>query len=100
MIGVVDVVDITPLTTAPNLRGLDLSRADVSDLMVLTELPDLRYLALTSRQWAILLGQGKTLPALTAACLTDGNASFDQALAWATCLGLDTEEALHITGKL
>ncbi|OKK03299.1 hypothetical protein AMK26_17330 [Streptomyces sp. CB03234] len=55
-------VDITPLRTVPNLRCLDLSRAAVRDLTVLADLPDLRHLALTERQWAILLDRGHRSP--------------------------------------
>lgn len=99
-LGTTGTVDIAPLTTAPNLRGLDLSRARVDDLTVLSNLHSLRYLVLTARQWTTLLDHDKPPPALAAACLADADASFDQALAWAASLGLDTEGAFRISGTL
>jgi hypothetical protein len=93
-------VDITPLRTVPNLRGLDLSRAEVNDLSVLVGLDDLRYLALTASQWNRLLGGGEIPPTLAAARLADRDASLDQALAWAARLGLDTTDAIRVTGNL
>ncbi|ORT60898.1 SMI1/KNR4 family protein [Streptomyces sp. CB03238] len=93
-------VDITPLRTVPNLRCLDLSRAAVRDLTVLADLPDVRYLALTERQWTILLDRGKAPLTLAAARLADEDAPLDQALTWAARLGLNTEDALRTTGTL
>ncbi|MFI7413680.1 SMI1/KNR4 family protein [Streptomyces sp. NPDC049627] len=91
-------VDITPLTAIPHLRGLDLSGADVLNLPVLAGLPDLRYLSLTARQWTTLLDEGKVPPALAAARLADADATLDDALAWAARLGIDTDNALRVTG--
>lgn len=98
-LGTTAPIDISPLRTAPNLHGLDLSRAGVRDLTVLADLPDLRYLALTARQWTVLLDEGKAPPTLAAARLAD-DASLDEALAWAARLGLDTRGALRTTGIL
>lgn len=92
--------DPAPLRTAPHLRGLDLSQADVPDPTVLADLTDLRYLALTGRQWAALLDAGVRPPTLAAARLADADATFDDALAWAARLGLDTGNALRVTGTL
>ncbi|MFD8542486.1 SMI1/KNR4 family protein [Streptomyces sp. NPDC059649] len=92
--------DLTPLRTVPHLRGLDLSGADVPEPTVLADLTDLRYLALTGRQWTTLLDEGSAPPTLAAARLADADATFDDALAWATRLGLTTEHALRITGTL
>ncbi|MER5185386.1 SMI1/KNR4 family protein [Streptomyces sp. NPDC002896] len=91
-------IDIAPLRTIPNLRGLDLSQADVRDLTVLAGLPHLRYLALTTQQWTTLLDQGKAPLTLAAARLADQDASFDEALTWAARLGLNTGDALRVTG--
>lgn len=93
-------IDITTLRTVPNLRGLDLSRADVRDLTVLADLTDLRYLALTARQWTVLLNEGKAPPTLAAARLADNDAPFDEALTWSGRLGLNTGDALRTTGTL
>ncbi len=93
-------VDLTPLRTTHQLRGLDLSGADVPDLTVLADLPDLRFLSLTARQWAALLDEGKVPATLAAARLADAGATFDQALALAARLGLDTDDALRATGTL
>ncbi|MFC9909788.1 SMI1/KNR4 family protein [Streptomyces sp. NPDC127197] len=92
--------DIIPLRTVPHLRGLDLSGADVPDLPVLADLPDLRYLSLTARQWTTLLNEAKVPPTLTAAHLAEANATLDDALAWAARLGLDTDNALRLSGTL
>ncbi|WP_431048017.1 hypothetical protein ACQUSR_29160 [Streptomyces sp. P1-3] len=91
-------VDLAPLRTVPHLRGLDLSRADVPAPTVLADLTNLRYLSLTGRQWATLLNEGKVPPTLTAARLADTEATLDEALAWAARLGLNTENALRVTG--
>lgn len=93
-------IDISPLRTVPNLRGLDLSRADVRNLTVLADLPGLRFLALNRRQWALLLDRGKAPATLAAAQLTDADASLGEALTWAADLGLDTNEAIRITGTV
>ncbi|MDX3232193.1 SMI1/KNR4 family protein [Streptomyces sp. ME19-01-6] len=93
-------VDIAPLRTIPNLRCLDLSRADVRDLTVLADLPDLRYLALTARQWTALLDEGKAPPTLAAARLADEDATLDEALTWSARLGLNTEDALRTHATL
>ncbi|UGY94099.1 SMI1/KNR4 family protein [Streptomyces gobiensis] len=92
--------DLTPLRTVPHLRGLDLSGADVPDPTVLADLTDLRYLSLTGRQWTTLLNDGKVPPTLAAARLADPDATLDDALAWAARLGLNTENALRVTGIL
>lgn len=97
-LGTTGPVDIAPLRTVPNLRGLDLSRADVRDLTVLADLPDLRYLSLTARQWTVLLDEGKAPPTLAAVRLADDDAPLDEALAWSARLGLDTSDALRTTG--
>ncbi|MFE0191445.1 hypothetical protein [Streptomyces sp. NPDC058989] len=39
-------------------------------------------------------------PTLAAARLADADATFDDALAWAAGLGLDTDDALRVTGAL
>lgn len=44
--------------------------------------------------------RGPRAPALAAARLADAEASLDDALAWAARLGLDTENALRVTGTL
>ncbi|MCF3128877.1 hypothetical protein [Streptomyces olivochromogenes] len=93
-------VDITPLRTIPHLRGLDLSGADVPNLSVLADLLDLRYLSLTARQWTTLLTEAKVPPTLTAARLADANTTLDDALTWASRLGLHTENAFRVTGTL
>jgi len=93
-------VDIAPLTSAPNLRGLDLSQAVVRDLTVLADLTELRYLALTARQWDVLLEEAKALPALAAARLADKDASLDQALSWSARLGVDTGATFRAAGTL
>ncbi|MFE1770748.1 hypothetical protein [Streptomyces sp. NPDC059008] len=93
-------VDLTPLRTTHQLRGLDLSGAEVPEPGALADLPDLRYLALTGRQWTALLDEGKVPPTLAAARLADADATFDDALAWAARLGLDTDDALRVTGTL
>jgi cell wall assembly regulator SMI1 len=98
--------DLTPLRTAPRLRGLDLSAADIADVSVLTGLTGLRYLALNRRQWSALLdgtaaGTGTGAPpALAAACLTDTDATLDEALAWAARLGLDAAGPFRTGGSL
>ena len=92
--------DLAPLRTVPHLRGLDLSGADVHDPTLLADLAHLRYLSLTGRQWATLLDEGKVPPTLSAARLADADASLDDALAWAARLGLDTQNAIRITGGL
>ncbi|MEU6809040.1 SMI1/KNR4 family protein [Streptomyces sp. NPDC046831] len=93
-------VDISPLRTVPHLRGIDLSGADVPDLTVLADLQDLRYLSLTARQWTALVNEAKVPPTLVAARLADADATFDDALAWAAHLGLDTGNALRLSGTL
>ncbi|WP_328869172.1 SMI1/KNR4 family protein [Streptomyces sp. NBC_00287] len=93
-------VDLAPLRTVPRLHGLDLSGADIADPSVLADLGGLRYLALTGRQWNALLDGAGAPPGLVAAHLADADATFDEALAWAAHLGLDTEGALRITGSL
>jgi len=93
-------IDISPLRTAPNLRGLGLSRADVRDLTVLVDLPGLRFLALNRQQWALPLDRVKAPATLAAAQLTDADASLGEALTWAADLGLDTDEAIRITGTV
>ncbi|MFC8229834.1 SMI1/KNR4 family protein [Streptomyces sp. NPDC057287] len=92
--------DLTPLRTVPRLHGLDLAEAEVADLAVLSELEGLRYLALTRDQWGALLDAGRTPPGLAAACLTDTDATLDEALVWAARLGLDAGEVLRLTGSL
>lgn len=99
-LGTTAPIDIAPLRTVPNLRGLDLSRAGVRDLTVLADLPDLRYLALTARQWTILLDEGKAPPTLAAARLADDDAPLEEALTWSARLGLNTGDALRATGTL
>ncbi|MFF8995570.1 SMI1/KNR4 family protein [Streptomyces sp. NPDC014983] len=99
-LGTTAPADLTPLRTAPNLHGLDLSRADVPDLTVLAGLPNLRYLALTQQQWATLLDHGKVPPALAAARLTGDGVTFDDALALASRLCLETNDALRVVGSL
>ncbi|MGK5638625.1 SMI1/KNR4 family protein [Streptomyces sp. URMC 126] len=93
-------IDIAVLPTIPNLRGLDLSGVHVGDLSVLADLTELRYLSLTAGQWAALLSAGKLPPALAAARLVDGDATLEQALSWTARLGLDTSDALRVTGNL
>lgn len=92
--------DLAPLRTVPHLRGLDLSGTEVPDPTVLGDLTQLRYLSLTGRQWTTLLDEGEVPPTLTAARLADADATLDDALAWAARLGLDTANALRITGTL
>jgi cell wall assembly regulator SMI1 len=98
-LGTTAPIDIAPLGTAPNLRCLDLSRASVRDLTVLRGLPDLRYLALTARQWSILLDAGPAPPGLACAHLAD-DASTDEALAWAAGLGLNIGEPFRASGTI
>ena len=93
-------VDLGPLLTAPNLHGLDLSGAEILDLTVLAGFTSLRYLALSGRQWATLLDHGKVPPALVAARLAGDHVSLDDALALASRLGLDTDDALRFAGSL
>ncbi|MFJ8083250.1 SMI1/KNR4 family protein [Streptomyces sp. NPDC096205] len=92
--------DLRPLRTIPHLRGLDVSEADVLDPTVVADLAELRYLALTGRQWTAVLDEGKAPATLAAAHLTDTEATFDDALAWAARLGMDTEDALRMTGTV
>lgn len=92
--------DPTPLRSIPHLRGLDLSAAVLTDPTVLADLPELRYLALTADQWTALLDGGKAPAALAAARLADVDSSFDDALAWAARLGLDTAGALRLSGSI
>ncbi|MFD9903218.1 SMI1/KNR4 family protein [Streptomyces sp. NPDC059063] len=103
-LGTAAPVDLAPLRGVPQLRCLDLSRADVGDLTVLADLPDLRYLSLTARQWTLLLDQGKAPLTLAAAHLADSGApcdlDFDEALAWAARLGLDTGDAFRTSGTV
>ncbi|WP_067489344.1 SMI1/KNR4 family protein [Actinomadura hibisca] len=93
-------VSIAPLRDVPNLYGLDLSGADVADPHVLADLPGLRYLALTAAQWTAVLDAGQAPPALAAACLAGEETTLEQALAWAARLGLDTGDAIRITGTV
>ncbi|MFG3044537.1 hypothetical protein ACGFZR_06360 [Streptomyces sp. NPDC048241] len=76
------------------------SLADIPDLAVLAGLPNLRYLALTQQQWATLLNSGKVPPALAAARLAGAGVTFDDALALASRLRLDTDDALRVAGSL
>ncbi|MGW0197387.1 hypothetical protein [Nonomuraea sp. NPDC003201] len=99
-LGTTSAIDLAPLRTISNLRCLDLSRAVVHELTVLADLPDLRYLALTARQWNLLLDTGKVPPTLAAARLRENDASLDEALTWSARLGVDTGDALHATGTL
>ncbi|MFI1398969.1 SMI1/KNR4 family protein [Streptomyces sp. NPDC020681] len=92
--------DLAPLRTVPHLHGLDLSGADVPDPTVLAELTGLRYLSLTGGQWTTLLNEGTVPSTVTAARLADEDSSLDDALAWAARLGLNTENALRVTGTL
>ncbi|MFE1442657.1 SMI1/KNR4 family protein [Streptomyces sp. NPDC058739] len=91
---------LAPLRSVPQLRGLDLSAAETTDPATLADLTDLRYLALTADQWATVLDEAEAPPALAAARLADKDASFEEALAWASRLGLDTGEALAVDGRL
>ncbi|MGV9246091.1 SMI1/KNR4 family protein [Streptomyces sp. NPDC003710] len=93
-------VDLTPLRTAPNLHGLDLSGAVIPDPTALAGLANLRYLALARQQWATLLDHGKVPPGLAAVRLAGGDVTFDDALALASRVGLDTGDALRVTGSL
>ncbi|WP_017539637.1 SMI1/KNR4 family protein [Nocardiopsis halophila] len=93
-------IGITPLRTAENLRGLDLSRAVVRDLTVLGELKGLRYLSLNAEQWSTVFANGAVPPALAAARSATEDAAFEDALAWASHLGLDTGDALRASGFL
>ncbi|MEU6370802.1 SMI1/KNR4 family protein [Streptomyces sp. NPDC046931] len=93
-------VDLTPLRTAPNLHGLDLSGAEIPDLTVLAGLANLRYLALTQRQWATLLDQGRVPPTLAAVRLAGKDVTFEDALVLASRVGLDTGDALRVDGSL
>lgn len=88
-------VDIAALRTVPSLRAVDLAQADVRDLTVLADLPELRYLALSARQWATVLDQGKAPRALAAVRLADEDAPLDEALAWSARLGLDDGDAFR-----
>ncbi|MEE1942826.1 SMI1/KNR4 family protein [Streptomyces sp. TRM 70361] len=95
-------VDLTPLSTVPHLHGLDLSGAETPDLAVLAGLAGLRYLALARRQWDALLDRRAVPPALAAVRLAGDPAgdgvTFEDALALAARLGLDTGGALRVTG--
>lgn len=93
-------IGIAPLRTAENLRALDLSRAVVGDLTVLADLEGLRYLSLNAGQWAAVFANGAVPPALAAARLAAEDAAFEDALAWAGHLGLDTGNALRASGSL
>ncbi|MFE7233612.1 SMI1/KNR4 family protein [Streptomyces sp. NPDC057596] len=92
--------DLTPLRSAPNLHGLDLSGAETGDLTVLADLANLRYLALGRRQWTTLLDHGKVPPALAAVRIAGDDVTFDDALALASRVGLDTGDALRVAGSL
>jgi hypothetical protein len=74
-------VDLTPLLTAGQLNGLDLSRATVRDMTVLGGLRRLRHLSLRYEQWQELWAQGVTPPALTVAIL-DGDHSPSTRAEW------------------
>ncbi|MET9734828.1 SMI1/KNR4 family protein [Streptomyces sp. NPDC006458] len=91
-------IALAPLRSVPHLRGLDLSAAEVTDPATLTDLTELRYLALTADQWTTVLAEAP--PALAAARLADQDASFEEALTWAARLGLDTGDALSLSGSL
>ncbi|WP_308119063.1 SMI1/KNR4 family protein [Streptomyces sp. JJ38] len=93
-------VDVAPLRTSSNLRGLDLPGADVTDLSVLVGLPSLRYLALTQRQWTALLESGEEPSALAAARLAGDDVDFADALDLAARLGLATDGAPRAAGTL
>nr|WP_202539444.1 SMI1/KNR4 family protein [Streptomyces sp. SID8379] len=86
--------DVAVLRTLPELRGLDLSGADVRQLPALGELSGLRYLALGAEQWAALLDEGKAPAGLAAAQLVGADVTFEEALRWAARLGHDTGAAL------
>ncbi|MFF5899715.1 SMI1/KNR4 family protein [Streptomyces argenteolus] len=92
--------DLSPLLTVPNLRGLDLSGCEAVDLTVLVNLPGLRYLALDRQQWAALLDHGKVPPVLAAARLAGADVTYEDALALAARLGLATDGALRVAGRL
>lgn len=94
-----DPADLAPLRAVPHLRGLDLSAAEITDPAVLAGLADLRYLALNRRQWAALLDGAGLPPTLAAARLSDADATFDEALAWADRLGLDTAGPFRTSGS-
>ncbi|MFJ9061060.1 SMI1/KNR4 family protein [Streptomyces sp. NPDC102409] len=91
--------DLTPLRSLPRLHGLDLAEAEVADLGVLSGLEGLRYLALRRDQWDTMLHTGGAPSGLAAACLTDSDATLDEALVWAAGLGLDIGDVLRITGS-
>ncbi|ADI06216.1 hypothetical protein SBI_03095 [Streptomyces bingchenggensis BCW-1] len=74
-------VDLTPLLTAGQLNGLDLSQATVRDITVLGGLRRLRHLSLRYEQWQELWAEGVTLPALTVAIL-DGDHSPSTRAEW------------------
>ncbi|MEU1283453.1 SMI1/KNR4 family protein [Kitasatospora sp. NPDC005856] len=97
-LGTTAATDLAPLRTVPNLRCLDLSRADVRDLAVLADLPDLRYLALTAQQWSVLLDEGDTPPHLAAARLAGDDVGFEDALAWSARLGRSSGDAFRVSG--
>ncbi|MFE4424528.1 hypothetical protein [Streptomyces sp. NPDC056817] len=92
--------DLTPLRSVPNLHGLDLSGAETADLTVLADLANLRYLALDRQQWTTLLDHGKVPPAPAAVRLAGDDVTFDDALALASRVGLDTGDALRVAGSL
>ncbi|MEU6972727.1 hypothetical protein AB0A71_34430 [Kitasatospora aureofaciens] len=96
-LGTTAATDLAPLRTVPNLRCLDLSRADVTDLAVLADLSGLRYLALTAQQWSVLLDKGNTPPNLAAVRLAGFDLSFDDALSWSARLGRSSGDTFRIS---
>ncbi|MFE2728178.1 SMI1/KNR4 family protein [Kitasatospora sp. NPDC059327] len=96
-LGTTTVTDLAPLRSVPNLRCLDLSRANAQDLAVLADLPGLRHLVLTAQQWSVLLHEGNTPPNLAAARLAGADVSFDDALAWSARLGRSTGDAFRMS---
>jgi hypothetical protein len=93
-----DEIDISPLRTVPNLRGLDLSRAVVRDLTVVADLPELRFLVLQDAQWELLVERDCVPPALAAARI--GGVSLAGAVARASQLRPQAVELLRLTGTL
>jgi len=93
-----DEIDIGPLRTVPNLRGLDLSRAVVRDLTVVADLGELRFLVLQDAQWELLVERDCAPPALAAARI--GGVSLAGAVARASQLRPQAVEPLRLTGTL
>ncbi|MFE4415405.1 hypothetical protein [Streptomyces sp. NPDC056821] len=67
---------------------------------LLADLANLRYLALGRQQWTTLLDHGKVPPAPAAVRLAVDDVTFDDALALASRVGLDTGDALRVAGSL